>query len=245
MKALILAAGYATRLYPVTKNQPKPLLEVSGKTILDYIVEKIERVDKINEIMIVTNDKFTSHFEQWSDVSTYEKKITVLNDGTTTNENRLGAIGDLQFSIKTLKIEDDLLVLAGDNLFDFELTDFVAYFDKVGTDCITTYHESNQDQLKRAGVIEINNNKKVLSFEEKPQNPISSYCVPAFYLYKKETLPLLEQYILEGNDPDAPGNFIPFLIQHKSVHSYFFEGNRYDIGTIESYETVQELFTEK
>lgn len=242
MKCIILAAGYATRLYPLTKDRPKPLLEVAGKTILDYLLEKIEKVAAINEVIVVTNDKFATHFEDWAKDAPYSKKITVVNDGTTTNDNRLGAIGDIQFVLDQLNIADDLMILAGDNLFDFELTDYVAYFNEVGTDCITAYQEENMDQLKRAGVVELDENGKVLSFEEKPQAPKSNYAVPAFYIYKKETLPLFAQYLAEGNNPDAPGHFVPWLLKQKEVHAYRFPGQRYDIGTLESYERVQEIF---
>lgn len=245
MKAIVLAAGYATRLYPLTKDRPKPLLEVAGKTILDYIVEKMDKVNQIDEVIIVTNDKFTAHFEEWTKSSSYTKKLTVVNDGTLTNVTRLGAIGDIQFVLEQLKVEDDLMVLAGDNIFDFELTDFTSYFDEVGTDCISAYHEGSDDQLKRAGIVELDNDGKVLSFEEKPAQPKSSYCVPAFYLYQKDTLPLFKQYLAEGNNPDAPGHFVPFLIEHKPVHAFLFEGKRYDIGTVESYEKVQQIFSDK
>lgn len=242
MKAIVLAAGYATRLYPLTENQPKPLLEVAGKSILDYIVEKMERVQALDEIIIVTNDKFTGHFEDWKREANYSKKLTVVNDGTLTNDTRLGAIGDIQFVIDTLGVEDDLMVLAGDNLFDFELTDFAAYFEQVGTDIITAYHEDDDAQLKRAGIVELDEAGRVLSFEEKPEEPKSSYCVPAFYLYQKETLPLFKEYLDAGNNPDAPGHFVPYLLEHKPVHAYLFEGRRYDIGTLESYDRVQKIF---
>ena len=243
MKAIVLAAGYATRLYPLTKNQPKPLLKIAGKNILDYIVEKMERVEAIGEIIIVTNDKFTDHFEQWKKSASYTKQVTIVNDGTTTNDNRLGAIGDIQHVIETQQVTDDLMVLAGDNLFDFELTDFVSYFNEKETDCITAYQESNKEQLKRAGVVDLTDTGEVLSFEEKPSQPKSNYCVPAFYLYKKESLPLFKEYLKEGNNPDAPGHFIPYLITHRNVHAYLFEGKRYDIGTVDSYNKVNQLFS--
>jgi glucose-1-phosphate thymidylyltransferase len=242
MKGLILAAGYATRLYPLTKNTPKPLLEVAGKTILDYIVEKMDKVEEIDEIIIVTNDKFTSNFEEWTKDVSYSKAFTVVNDGTDTNDNRLGAIGDIQYVIEQLDLEDDLMVVAGDNIFDFELVDFATYFKQVGTDCITVYQEENEEQLKRAGIVELDNDSKVLSFEEKPESPKSNFAVPAFYLYKKETLPTFKEYLAEGYNPDAPGHFIPYLIAQKPVHAFQFKGQRYDIGTVESYERVQEIF---
>lgn len=245
MKAIVLAAGYATRLYPLTEDRPKPLLEVAGKTIMDYIMEKLEKVESLSEVFIVTNDKFFQHFSKWKQDSNYSKLITIYNDGTTTNENRLGAIGDIQFVVEQAKIDDDLLIIAGDNLFDFELNDFANFFENVNFDCITTYRETNPSILRRAGVIEVDNNSKVLSFEEKPENPKSNYAVPAFYLYQSATLPLLKKYLNEGNNPDAPGHFIPFLLRHKDVYAYKFEGRRYDIGTIESYEEVQKIFKDR
>ena len=242
MKCIVLAAGYATRLYPLTENQPKPLLEVAGKSILDHAMEKIDRVDDINEVIIVTNDKFAGHFEEWKNSATYSKSLTVVNDGTLTNDTRLGAIGDIQYVIDQLKIDDDLMIIAGDNLFEFELSDFASFFYEKDSDCITTYHEASDAQLKRAGVIEIDGESRVLSFEEKPEQPKSSFCVPAFYLYQKDTLPFFQKYLEEGNNPDAPGHFVPYLIKHKAVHAFQFEGKRYDIGTLESYEAVQKIF---
>lgn len=173
---------------------------------------------------------------------TYSKALTFVNDGTLTNDTRLGAIGDIQFVIDQLKIDDDLMIIAGDNLFEFELVDFANFFYDKDSDCITTYHEANEAQLKRAGVIEIDEASRVLSFEEKPEQPKSSFCVPAFYLYRKDTLPFFQKYLEEGNNPDAPGHFVPYLIKHKAVHAFQFQGKRYDIGTLESYETVQKIF---
>lgn len=245
MKAIVLAAGYATRLYPLTKDRPKPLLEVAGKTILDYITEKMERVEEIDEIIIVTNDKFSVHFEEWAKEAPYSTKLTVVNDGTLTNETRLGAIGDIQYVIDQLNVNDDLMVLAGDNLFNFELTDYVSFYDQVGTNCIATYSESNMDQLRRNGIAELDENHKVIGFEEKPAEPKSTYCVPTLYILKQETLPLIKQYLDEGNNPDAPGQIIPYLLNHTEVNAYVFESKRYDIGTLESYERAQKIFATK
>lgn len=245
MKAIVLAAGYATRLYPLTKDRPKPLLEVAGKTILDYITEKMDRVKEIDEIIIVTNDKFAGHFEEWANEADYSKKLTVVNDGTLTNETRLGAIGDIQYVIEQLGIQDDLMVLAGDNLFEFELTDYVSFYDQMKTSCIATYAEDNIEQLKRNGIAEIDENQKVIGFEEKPAEPKSKYCVPTLYILQESTLPLINQYLEEGNNPDAPGQLIPYFVQHSKVHAYLFEGKRYDIGTVESYEKVQQIFADK
>ncbi|QGH36211.1 NTP transferase domain-containing protein [Gracilibacillus salitolerans] len=242
MKCIILAAGYATRLYPLTKNKAKPLLEVAGKPILNHIIEKVEKVEQVDEVYIVTNEKFTPSFQDWAANYQCHKKIVVVNDRTTTNDDRLGAIADIQYVLDHHKIDEDIMVLAGDNLFDFELVDFVHFYQEVNADSITTHELDDPEEMKRTGIVEVNEDGVVTSFEEKPQEPKSNLAVPPFYLYKAETLPLFKQYLAEGNNPDAPGNFIPWLIQHKQVYAFTFEGLRYDIGTIDSYNKVQELF---
>ena len=242
MKAILLGAGYATRLYPLTKNKAKPLLEVAGKTITDHIVEKIVQVPEVDEIIIVTNDKFAHQFEEWVDQANYDMKFTVVNDGTLTNETRLGAIGDIQFVIDQLGIQDDLLILAGDNLFEFSLAEFVDFAKKYDSDALAMYYEANLDQLKRNGTANFDENRTVTDFIEKPDKPTYNHCVPTFYVLKEDTLPLIQEYLNAGNNPDAPGNFIPYLIQHNQVKAFVFEGKRYDIGTVESYNAVQEVF---
>ncbi|WP_054861096.1 sugar phosphate nucleotidyltransferase [Gracilibacillus sp. JCM 18860] len=244
MKAIILAAGYATRLYPLTKHTAKPLLKIGKKTIIDYIIDKIDDVQIIDEVFIVTNARFYQDFLTWADRYNGKKKIIVVNDQTTSNENRLGAIADLQFVLEEKEINDDLLILAGgDNLFEFALTDFIDYFFAKGTDCITVHSLGSLKELQHTGgVVEVDQSGKVLSFEEKPKIPKSSLAAPPFYLYKKETTPLIKQYLEEGNNPDAPGHFIPWLIRQKDVYGYTFEGKRIDIGTLESYEKVKQIF---
>lgn len=246
MKAILLGAGYATRLYPLTKDKAKPLLEVAGKTITDHIVEKIINVPQVDEIIIVTNNKFASQFEEWVATAKYDMKFTVVNDGTLTNETRLGAIGDIQFVIEQENISDDLLVLAGDNLFDFELSEFTDFANQKNSDALAMYIEDDMKQLKRSGVALINpETKLILEFTEKPDEPRSNYSVPTFYVLKKDSLALIKQYLNEGNNPDAPGNFIPYLIETNDVYAFVFEGKRYDIGTLESYDRVQRIFENK
>ncbi|MGG4146713.1 nucleotidyltransferase family protein [Paenibacillus algorifonticola] len=242
MKAIILAAGYATRLYPLTKDFPKPLLEVGGRAIMDHIMEKIERVSLIDEIFIVTNARFYSQFVDWASQSDYLKPIKVIDDWTTSNENRLGAIADLQFVLEQAKLGDELLVMAGDNLFDFELADMVRFYQRASTDTIAAHEIEDIDFLRRTGVIQIDAKGRVIDFEEKPSQPKSKLACPPFYIYQQSTLPLIKQYLAEGNNPDAPGNFVPWLIRHKEVHAYKFEGKRFDIGTLESYQEARELF---
>ncbi|MEJ6951743.1 nucleotidyltransferase family protein [Natronospora cellulosivora (SeqCode)] len=242
MKAIILAAGYATRLYPLTKDRPKPLLEVGGKSILEYILEKLRKVREVDQVYIVTNEKFYTHFTDWTSNYEYPVDIKVINDHTTTNEDRLGGIGDLYYVIEQEELNDNLLVMAGDNLFSFELTDFVDFHIELNADCITSFILDDQEEIKRMGVVEADTSNKVLSFEEKPERPKSNLAVPAFYIYKKTTIPLIKQYLDEGNNPDAPGNFVPWLITKKDVYTFKFDGYWYDIGTKESYEEVQSIF---
>ena len=242
MKCILLAAGYATRLYPLTKDRPKSLLPIGNSNILEFIVRKIEQVDNIDQIYIVSNDRFMAQFDYWASGYSTSKKLTVLNDGTTTNENRLGAIADIQFVIEKAGIQDNILVMAGDNLFDFSLVDFVSFANAVNGDCITAHELTDIAALKRTGVIEVDSSNKVISFEEKPPQPKSNLAVPPFYIYRQETLPLIKQYLDQGNNPDAPGNFIPWLIQHKDVYAFKFKGKRYDIGNLESYEEACRIF---
>lgn len=235
MKCVLLAAGYATRLYPLTQDIPKALLPIGNSTILEFLLAKIAEVPAIDQVVIVTNSRFFTQFEKWLEQHPSKQTITVLNDGTTSDENRLGAIADLQFAIDAGALDEDVLVLAGDNLFDFSLVDFVAFFHRVGHNCITAHELTDPEALRRTGVIEIDERDRVVNFEEKPKQPKSSLAVPPFYLFKRATLPLIRNYLTEGHNTDAPGNFIPWLIQVQEVYAYRFQGNRYDIGTLESY----------
>lgn len=242
MKAIILAAGYATRLYPLTKNQPKPLLKVGNQTILDSIVGKMVAIDELDEIFIVTNDKFHTHFEEWAKEATYGIKLTVINDGTLSNEDRLGALGDIHFVIEQTKVEDDLMIAAGDNLFGFSLVDLVIFFKAHQGNAISIYKENDFKQLVRGGTADIDEDGKIIGFEEKPAQVNYPYAVPTFYIIQKEDLPLFDAYQKEGHNMDANGNFIPYLLEHSSVFGFVFGEYRYDIGTLESYEQVQKLF---
>ena len=244
MKAIILAAGYATRLYPLTKNQPKPLLKVGNQTILDGIVEKMVAVEELDEIFIVTNDKFHEHFENWVDQSNYDIKLTVINDGTLSNEDRLGALGDIQHVINTAHVQDDLMIAAGDNLFGFSLVDLVTFYKEHDGNAISIYKEANSAQLIRGGTADIDNEGRVVGFEEKPEVVNYPYAVPTFYIIQKDDLHLFSAYQEEGNNMDANGNFIPYLLDHSKVYGFVFDEYRYDIGTIESYEQVQKLFAD-
>ena len=171
MKCMILAAGYATRLYPLTENFPKPLLKVRDKAILDWLIDDIDRLGLVDEYVVISNRKFAEHFSAWA--KTKAQKVTVVDDGTTSNETRLGAVKDIQFAIDALGIEDELLVIAGDNLLDFSLTEFISYAKRKGASCIMRYFESSETKLKKCGVAEVDENDRIVRLTEKPSEPKS------------------------------------------------------------------------
>lgn len=240
MKCLILAAGYATRLYPLTENFPKPLLKVGEKTILDWLVDDIDTLGKVDEYIVISNHKFAGHFEDWA--RTKGLKITVVDDGTSTNETRLGAVRDIQFAIDELGIDDDMLVIAGDNVLDFSLTEFIKYAGKKKTSCVMRYYEASEKKIKRCGVVETDEKDKILGMEEKPSEPKSNWCCPPFYYYTKEDAKLVAKGIESGCGTDAPGSYIAWLCKQTKVHAMVMPGKRYDIGNLESYEQVQKEY---
>ena len=243
MKAIILAAGYATRLYPLTLNQPKALLPIANKPIIDYIVDEIEGISKVDELIVISNEKFYPHFCEWKDNRKSRLNITVLNDKTTDDTNKLGAVGDMQFAIETLGIDDEILVMAGDNIFTFKLTDFYDEYVAKNADMILVKEINEIEELRRMANVIVDDNMKVIDMEEKPQNPKSNIAAFASYIYKKDTVKMIKQYLDEGNNPDAPGFFPSWLHKKKDVYAYKFEGECYDIGTPKSYKEVDEIFS--
>ncbi len=237
MKCLILAAGYATRLYPLTENFPKPLLEVQEKTILDWLLDDIDSLGAVDEYVVISNHKFAHHFEKWA--AEKSQKVTVVDDGTSTNETRLGAVKDIQFAIDKLKLDDDVLVIAGDNLLDFSLTRFIKYAIEKQTSCIMRYYEESVEKLKKCGVVCIDENDMVTDMEEKPTEPKSHWCCPPFYYYTREDAKLVQKGIDSGCGIDAPGSYIAWLCTQTTVHAMEMPGKRYDIGNLESYEKVK------
>lgn len=237
MKCLILAAGYATRLYPLTENFPKPLLEVGGKPILDWLIDDMSKTGLIDEYIIISNHKFAHIFEQWSN-----SRYTILDDGTTSNDNRLGAVKDIQFAIDQLNLDSDLLVMAGDNLLDFSLSGFIHFAQEMQTTCVMRYYEADKARLHKTGVAEIDTEGRILSMEEKPAQPKSHWCIPAFYYYTREDARLIKKGIESGCGIDAPGSFIAWLSTQTKVYTFEMPGKRYDIGTLASYEEVKQTF---
>ncbi len=240
MKCLILAAGYATRLYPLTENYPKPLLKVGNKTILDWLVDDIDSAGLVDEYVVISNHKFATHFEDWAKTKT--QKICVVDDGTGSNETRLGAVRDIQFAIDELSLDDDMLVIAGDNLLDFSLTKFLRYAEEKKTSCIMRYFEGDEKRLQKCGVVSIGDNDVIIGMEEKPASPKSNWCCPPFYYYTKTDAKLVKAGIDSGCGVDAPGSYIAWLCTQTPVHAMEMPGRRYDIGNLESYSNVQKEY---
>lgn len=233
MICVLLCAGYATRMYPLTENFPKPLLEIKGSTIIDYLIDDLSKKSYISKFVVVSNHKFIDHFKNWKNKR--KENIVILDDGSTENDNRLGAVKDILFAIEQEAINDDIIVLAGDNLLDFSLNDFIEFSLKNNSNAIMTYEENDINRLKKTGVIELNHNNMVISFEEKPQNPKSNHAVPPFYIFKKDSLKLIKAGIDEGCKVDAPGMFIEWFAKKEQVYAWNMTGKRIDVGNIEDY----------
>ena len=255
MKCLILAAGYATRLYPLTENFPKPLLKVGEKTILDWLIDDIDTAGLVDQYVVISNHKFAPVFEQWAacrneipgqagnDVGRHARpdraSVTVLDDGTSSNETRLGAVRDIRFAVETLGLDGELLVIAGDNLLDFSLTSFLRYAMEKQSSCTMRYYEADSKRLRKSGVSEVGEGDVLLSLEEKPENPKSNWCTPPFYFYKAEDVKRIKEAIADGCGTDAPGSLVAWMCGHAVLHSMEMPGHRFDIGNLESYETAR------
>ena len=240
MICVILAAGYATRLYPLTENFPKPLLKVGDKTILDWLVDDIDTAGVVERFVVISNHKFVHHFEERS--KTKSVKIDVVDDGTETNETRLGAVKDIQFTVESLELNDDMLVIAGDNVLDFSLTKFIAYARDKKTSCVMRYFESNKEKIKKSAALVIDDADMILDMEEKPAEPKSNWCCPPFYFQTAADAKRIPDGIAAGCGTDAPGSYVAWLSKETSMHAMEMPGKRYDIGNLESYERVQEEY---
>ncbi len=228
----MLAAGYGTRLYPLTVDTPKPLLKIGGRPMIEHILDRIVNIPQINEVVIVSNNKFFHKFMDWLRVFSFETKLVVLNDGSNSNEDRRGAVGDILFAVDSLKIDDDLLVIAGDNLFEFSLLDFSRYFAKKGHSAVALRDLVDKSLVAgKFGVALIDGDSRVISFEEKPVEPKSSLASTACYFFTRSDVSLLRQCIAENNRPDNLGDFIKWLISRSSVYGYVFNEKWFDIGS--------------
>lgn len=272
MKCLILAAGYATRLYPLTENFPKPLLKVGEKAILDWLVDDLAADPEIDEFIVVTNHKFAEHFVRWGE--TKAQKITVVDDGTSTNETRLGAVKDIQFALEQAGVDDDVFVMAGDNVLDFSLCRFIEFAKARGTSCVMCHEERELKKQQKTAIITIGrapgeratdgreeaevrvseadrgesgawgpaDEDLITSYEEKPEVPKGHLAVPPFYFYRREDVKRIPEALAAGCGADAPGSFAAWLSRQVPMHAFVMPGKRYDVGDVESYRRVCEVF---
>ena len=272
MKNVVIAAGYATRLGELTRNFPKPLLKIGENTILGRMLDDIDRIPEIDEHIIITNHRFAPIFEKWTEVNGIKplrevilqnsdqnlnhfqaepalkenlqvsKPITVVDDGTETNETRLGAVCDLLFAMEQLQLDDDLLVVAADNLLFFSFQEFVDFAKEKQTSCIMCHEQPSTEKLQRTGVVELDEQMRVLGMEEKPQVPKSHWAVPPFYIYLKKDLELVRHSVENGCGKDAPGNLAHYMVEHTTMHAWPMSGGRFDIGSLDTYYEAQKLY---
>lgn len=235
MKNIVIAAGYATRLGELTKNFPKPLLKIGDSTILGRMLDDIDRIPQIDEHIIITNHKFAPIFEQWAATLNYTKPVTIVDDGTSSNDTRLGAVCDLLFAMDKLAIEDDMLVVAADNLLFFSFQEFVDFALQKQSSCIMCHEQPSIEKLQRTGVIVVDDEWKVLNMEEKPAEPRSHWAVPPFYIYLKNDLDLVRNSVANGCGKDAPGNLAHYMVEHTTMHAWKMSAGRFDIGSLDTY----------
>lgn len=243
MKNIIIAAGYATRLYPLTENFPKPLLKIGERSILGRMLDDIDPLPEIDSHIIVTNHKFAPIFEEWLRTVSYTKPITIIDDGTESNETRLGAVRDLLLALDRCNVDDDIMVLAADNILEFSLRGFIDFFKAKETSVIMCHHEPELRRLQRTGVIAVDDHMKVLEMQEKPEKPVSNWAVPPFYIYSRADLPLIRECLSHGCGYDAPGNLAHYLADVSTLHAWQMPAGRFDIGSLDSYREAQERFS--
>jgi glucose-1-phosphate thymidylyltransferase len=245
MKILILAAGYATRLYPLTLTKPKPLLEVAGKPMIEHVLDNIAPIPGIDRVYVVTNDKFAAPFQQWADhyrATKSKLNFTIINDGSTDDTNKLGAIGDLNLVLNREQLDDDLIVVAGDNLFSESIEKFGAFCREKNAPVLGVYDVGNLEEIKKYNAISIDDSGRITFFEEKPKVPQSTLTGIALYFYPRATLPLIRQYVAEGNNPDQPGRLVQWLYTRTPFYTWRVPGLWFDIGSKETLEEANRIF---
>jgi len=242
MKTIVIAAGYATRLGELTKNFPKPLLKIGESTILGRMLDDIDCIPDIDEHIVVTNHKFAHIFEDWAKEQHYKKPITIIDDGTETNDTRLGAVCDLLLAMEKCSINDDILVVAADNILFFSFQEFVDFAKEKQTSCIMCHEQPSIEKLQRTGVIVVDDQMRVLNMEEKPQEPKSHWAVPPFYIYKKADLELIRHSVENGCGKDAPGNLAHYMVDRTVMHAWPMSAGRFDIGSLDTYYEAVEKY---
>ena len=245
MKVIILAAGYATRLYPLTLTKPKPLLPVASKPMIDHVLDNLAAIREIDRVIVVTNAKFATQFQEWADDYRAKKaklNFTIVNDGSTDDTNKLGAIGDINFVLNREKVDDDIIVVAGDNLFSEKLGEFGKVCLAKNAPVLAVYDVKDLEQIKKYNSISVDTAGRITFFEEKPKNPTSTLTGIALYFYPKATLPLIRQYIAEGNNPDQPGRLVQWLYPRTPFYTWTVPGLWFDIGSKETLVEANEIF---
>jgi len=242
LKNIVIAAGYATRLGELTRNFPKPLLKIGKSTILGRMLDDIDRIPEIDEHIVVTNHKFAPIFEAWKQEQHYQKPVTIIDDGTETNDTRLGAVCDLLLAIDRQALDDDLLVVAADNLLFFSFQEFVDFANEKQTSCIMCHEQPSIEKLQRTGVIVVDDHMRVLNMEEKPQQPKSHWAVPPFYIYLRKDLELIRHSVANDCGKDAPGNLAHYMVGHTTMHAWPMTAGRFDIGSLDTYYEAVEKY---
>ncbi len=242
MKLIVLGAGYATRLHPLTLNQPKPLLHVAGKPMIEHVLDNVRGITDLDQIHIVTNAKFAEHFQAWADSYDMAHPISIINDRSTDDSNKLGAIGDIHLVLKETSIDDDIVVIAGDNLFSESLEAFGDFARTKNAPVLGVYDVGDLEEIKKYNAIEIDQDDRITFFEEKPANPKSTLTGIALYYYPKSVLPLIHQYIAEGNNADQPGRLVQWLYPRTPFYVWRVPGIWYDVGSKETLEEANRIF---
>jgi glucose-1-phosphate thymidylyltransferase len=245
MKLIILGAGYATRLYPLTLNQPKPLLHVAGKPMMEHLLQHLSPVESIDHIYIVTNAKYADHFQTWANdyqATRGSLNLTIVNDASTDDSNKLGAIGDLSLVLNQEQIDDDIIVVAGDNLLSHSLEDFETFCQEKQAPVLAVYDIGNLDEVRKYNAIDVDEEGRILFFEEKPANPKSSLVGIALYYYPRSALSLIRQYVEEGNNPDQPGRLVEWMYQRTPFYTWRVPGIWYDVGSKETLAEANRVF---
>ncbi|MFN2533478.1 MAG: nucleotidyltransferase family protein [Pyrinomonadaceae bacterium] len=246
MKLIILAAGYATRLYPLTLNQPKPLLHVAGKPMLEHVLDNVATIPDITHAYVVTNAKFVDHFQKWADTYRHPKLkfgFTIIDDGSTDDSNKLGAIGDTHLVLTKCNVNENVIVVGGDNLFSEDLSGFGEYCKQKNAAVTAVYDVGDLEEIKKYNAIEIDKEGRITFFEEKPKHPKSTLTGIALYFYPRTVLPLLHQYIEEGNNADQPGRLVQWLYPRVPFYTWKVPGLWYDVGSKETLEEANEVFS--
>jgi glucose-1-phosphate thymidylyltransferase len=245
MKILILAAGYATRLYPLTLTTPKPLLDVAGRPMIEHVLDNIAPIPGIDRVYVVTNDKFAAPFQQWADgyrATKSKLNFTIINDGSTDDTTKLGAIGDLNLVLEREQVDDDLIVVAGDNLFSESIEAFGKFCREKNAPVLGVYDVGDLEAIKKYNAITIAGDGRITFFEEKPKVPQSTLTGIALYFYPRATLPLIRQYVAEGNNPDQPGRLVQWMYPRVPFHTWRVPGLWFDIGSKETLAEANEIF---